>query len=333
MIVILSSSSDFSTSQVIDWLLFYKAGFVRLSDEDALDIQISLTNESGPSDTTITCPGKDPISFAAINTYWYRRGFVRNTYSPLSGNNPQSTYISRFIFEEHQAVNEALNALFKSDINHLGAFKDNFLNKLDVLNAARRLGLQIPNTLVTTQKKDIESFIERFPKCITKAITNGFTFKIKETTYFLHTIALDATKVEGFPERFPSILVQEQLPKKYELRIFFLKDKFYSSVIFSQNDPKTSLDFRNYNNEKPNRVCPFTLPETIEQNLRNLMQHFDIKTGSIDLVVTEDDRFVFLEVNPIGQFRQVSNPCNYYLEEKIAKTLIDYGEKTVRAIA
>jgi hypothetical protein len=35
---------------------------------------------------------------------------------------------------------------------------------------------------------------------------------------------------------------------------------------------------------------------------------------------------VFLEVNPTGQYGMVSDPCNYYLDKKIAEYLIDYDE-------
>lgn len=53
------------------------------------------------------------------------------------------------------------------------------------------------------------------------------------------------------------------------------------------------------------------------------MNFLDYQTGSIDIVVDKLDVYYFLEVNPIGQFKQVSSPCNYNLEEKIAKFLIN----------
>jgi len=32
--------------------------------------------------------------------------------------------------------------------------------------------------------------------------------------------------------------------------------------------------------------------------------------------------FIFLEINPVGQFGMTSIPCNYFLEKKIAEHLI-----------
>ena len=46
-----------------------------------------------------------------------------------------------------------------------------------------------------------------------------------------------------------------------------------------------------------------------------------LKSGSIDMIYSTDNIYYFLEVNPVGQFYQVSFPANYYLEKEIAKTL------------
>jgi len=54
------------------------------------------------------------------------------------------------------------------------------------------------------------------------------------------------------------------------------------------------------------------------------MSKLNMNCGSIDMIVTKQKEYVFLEVNPIGQFKQVSFPCNFYLEQKIANFL-NYG--------
>ena len=61
---------------------------------------------------------------------------------------------------------------------------------------------------------------------------------------------------------------------------------FYSSAIFSQNDPKTSVDFRNYNKDKPNRTPPYISKRKGDKDYKSLEKIGVIsnKTGfSIDL--------------------------------------------------
>ena len=52
------------------------------------------------------------------------------------------------------------------------------------------------------------------------------------------------------------------------------------------------------------------------------MDNLDLNSGSIDIILTPDNKYVFLEVNPVGQFEQVSFPCNYGLFKEVAEYLI-----------
>lgn len=54
------------------------------------------------------------------------------------------------------------------------------------------------------------------------------------------------------------------------------------------------------------------------------MHSIKLNCGSVDMVLTKDNQYIFLEVNPIGQFSQVSIPANYLIEKEIAKYLL-YG--------
>ena len=56
------------------------------------------------------------------------------------------------------------------------------------------------------------------------------------------------------------------------------------------------------------------------------MDSLNYNMGSLDVIKTKEGKYVFLEINPYGQFGMTSVPCNYYLDEKIAKFLIDETE-------
>ena len=93
-------------------------------------------------------------------------------------------------------------------------------------------------------------------------------------------------------------------------------------AIFSQQNGKTKIDFRNYDNKMPNRNVPYNLSQNVELKLIKFMNRIGLNSGSIDLILTPDDEYIFLEVNPVGQFGMVSYPCNYFLEREIAAILI-----------
>jgi glutathione synthase/RimK-type ligase-like ATP-grasp enzyme len=123
-------------------------------------------------------------------------------------------------------------------------------------------------------------------------------------------------------DAFLPSLFQEYISKKIEIRSFYLNDVFYSMAIFSQLDSLTTLDYRNYNLEKPNRTVPFCLPESVQIQVKKLMKRLELDTGSIDLILTMEGDYVFLEINPTGQFGWLSKSCNYYIEREIAKHML-----------
>ena len=91
--------------------------------------------------------------------------------------------------------------------------------------------------------------------------------------------------------------------------------------IFSQKNSQTMVDFRKYDREYPNRRVPFKLPKEVYSMVLEFMKDIEINTGSFDFIYSNRGEYVFLEVNPVGQFGMVSMPCNYYIEKRIAETL------------
>lgn len=57
------------------------------------------------------------------------------------------------------------------------------------------------------------------------------------------------------------------------------------------------------------------------------MNELELKTGSIDFILSKTDEYVFLEVNPVGQFGMVSELCNYSLYNKFADFVIGNEEQ------
>jgi glutathione synthase/RimK-type ligase-like ATP-grasp enzyme len=116
-------------------------------------------------------------------------------------------------------------------------------------------------------------------------------------------------------------LIQRKIDKKYEIRVFYLMGNMYSMAIMSQNKNETEIDFRNYQNQNPNRTLSYELPDEINKKIIKLMDVLKLNSGSIDFIYNTNNEYVFLEVNPVGQYGMVSYPCNYYIEKKIANYL------------
>jgi ATP-GRASP peptide maturase of grasp-with-spasm system len=302
----------------MEWIDYLGYSCERINDDDIFKYPFNLSFHS------FSFPSNLYSKLDASNIIWYRRGLNGQSYSLLQ------------IIIEKEAKDQ-IETLAKSELNRLiiaactlvkAKWLSNPLDlknisKPDVLRKAKLLGLDVPNTLVTNCKKELTKFLKENKKLILKPIHEVKDLFIDKEYYLQYTSLFDETTLNKLPDIFFPTLFQEALEKKIEIRSFFLKNKFYSMAIFSQSDPQTQVDFRHYNDEKPNRTIPYNLPKIVEKNLIKLMRLLKLDTGSIDIVVTEDSRFVFLEVNPIGQFGMVSYPCNYPIEKDIAKFLIN----------
>lgn len=140
-------------------------------------------------------------------------------------------------------------------------------DKLQTLVLAKEVGLDIPPTLVTTEKIKVKTFKAKQGDIITKTIDIQFHLnEVKQNeTYMLYINNFSDERIDSLPDTFFPALFQKQIEKKYELRIFYVADKFFPVAIFSQTNDKTNIDFRHYDRNKPNRNVPYLLPPDLEK--------------------------------------------------------------------
>ena len=314
MIVIISSFLDLSTQKVIEWLTFCKVDFVVLNNVNKLiNINVLINNDNCEIDFLID---KKQIKLDDVVGFWYRR-------DSLDVLNLETNFLYHPIFEkqfkgfanfELHKLKEYLNFKLKSK-SLINNEEDTKINKLITLEYALKVGLIIPETYITINKK-IQLLKS---KLIVKPIGEAISFYYEN---YMCRLLTHEFKASSFTSDFPTLL-QKMVDKLFEVRAFFLGKKFYSIAIFSQQNEKSLIDYRNYDFKNRNRSVPFNLPPEISAKCKKLMKKLNLNSGSIDFIYTKKNEFIFLEVNPIGQFDNVSKVGNYNLENKIAKILIN----------
>lgn len=323
MILIISKEkAELSTEEVIDWIIFFGKKFIRINGDEFSkkgNIEISLDNSE------LLIKYKDiEIPFGKISFVWFRRWLDRDFYDLYNNSEIDYSIIDQLIFYQSSNIISLRELLFKyldkkKWLSHPSKIA---LNKIHVLVEASKVGLNIPETKICSTRKDLIKFFNTHKKIISKDLNDPLFFFDERNYYTSITNVISKRKILGLPDEFPPSFFQKLVEKRYEIRIFYLNKKCYSMAIFSQRDKRTKIDFRNYNEDKPNRFVPYKLPRDIEKKIILLMQNLDLTTGSIDMIKDKVGNYIFLEINPAGQFGMVSEPCNYYLEKEIAKHLI-----------
>ncbi|MGN6299160.1 MAG: grasp-with-spasm system ATP-grasp peptide maturase [Ginsengibacter sp.] len=329
MILLFSRQDDGSTRQVAEWLYAMDKKFIRFNADDQ-KISFSAFDLQRCKFSVIINNRLYKFSVKSVKSVWHRRsGFSKDNFFNAANSlsnlfHELSSFAEKHLKEETTEMLDYLYHLLEknSHIHNIGSQLYNAVNKLIVLDLANSCGLQTPQSFIISTKKDLASLLKKEKKLITKAIGNGVYRFTNEFGYYSYTEKIDKSFINSLPDIFFPSIVQKQIDKQYELRIFCLEGKFYAMAIFSQETLATAIDSRkNFGSDWMPRRVPYLLPEEIKSQLKELMMKLKLNTGSIDMIVTRRNEYYFLEVNPIGQFGMVSQPCNYYLEKKIAESL------------
>jgi hypothetical protein len=108
---------------------------------------------------------------------------------------------------------------------------------------------------------------------------------------------------------------QPYIEKAYELRCVVMGERIFTAKLDSQAHASTRTDWRAGDVEDETvRHEVFDLPEPVQAGLHRLMRSFGINFASIDMIVTPQGEFVFLDLNPNGQW--------LWLEEELGLPLV-----------
>ena len=335
MVLIFSVKYDYSTACIIHWLNSWGIKVIRMNGDDDVYKFEQLTNDGIYFKNTIT---KEIINLKNVTACWWRRTGIKKNHlikasyrDKLILNDFDLTRLvasnngTNLINDEAEALIEYIvHSIYKTCPINLGKPVFN-LNRLIILDMATKYGLKIPSYEIISTGEQLLKSKASIGNVVTKAIANGIYADVQEHRFYTYTELVE----EGFYKEnlentfFPSI-INGLIEKQFEIRSFYIDGAFYSMAIFSQSDEKTKIDFRKYTN---NRNSPYKLPDNIETKLRNIFIELDLNCGSVDLIVDKNGDYIFLEINPVGQFAMTSEPCNYNLEKIVANYLRN-GNKT-----
>lgn len=198
------------------------------------------------------------------------------------------------------------------------------LNKPHQLRVAAQCGLAIPETLITQDPDDARAFYrEHAGNVLTKAIgQSGYVpgdGAEGHAEIYANKLSVDDYDCLDRVRHGPCLL-QAYAEKVIELRVTVVGTRVFATAIESQKSEKTKVDWRRYDN--PNTpYYRYRLPDSTSSALIMLMRRLGLEYGAIDLVLTPKGEYVFLEVNPGGQWGWVENMTGHPIDEAIADWL------------
>lgn len=193
---------------------------------------------------------------------------------------------------------------------------------------AHQVGFKIPETLIGNSRIQTENFIDKFKNeiavktlCMPHVpIQNTEDEKNALILYTKHKREKELQPILKNVRNCPTIF-QQYIQKEFELRITVVGNQVFSCAIHSQESERTKEDWRRYDiANTPHEE--YNLPLEIKTNCIKLVQKLGLAFGCIDMIVTPRGEYIFLEINPNGQWLWIERLTNMPIGESIAKMLI-----------
>lgn len=260
------------------------------------------------------------VQFEDIRSVWFRKPMPHVLPSGLDAS--EAEFAGREVRQAYQGVIRTLDCLW---INHPDA---NSIagNKPVQLKVATELGLRVPKTLITNDPAEVRAFRAGLQgEMVYKPVTWGMISKsnIGWGSGCMTSVIADEHLQHLDLVRNAPCIFQERIEKRLELRITIVGETVFPVAIFSQEhaDGQVRQDWRS---AEPSslRHEPFELPREVRDKLLRMMAQFHLTYGAVDMIVTPSGEYVFLEINPGGQFGWLEDITGLPITPTIADLLI-----------
>jgi glutathione synthase/RimK-type ligase-like ATP-grasp enzyme len=179
--------------------------------------------------------------------------------------------------------------------------------KGEQLQRASRMGFKIPRSIVTNSPAAARQFQrEAQQDIIFKALSDpdlcSNEVALEERiSNGIHTTIVTEDMAEGLDAVGElACHFQDYIAKAYELRVTIVGERLFVAKIHSQDDARTAVDVRDMS--APILYEATELPGAVAQRCLAFARSYGLNFCAIDLIVTPEGEYVFLENNPSGQF-------------------------------
>jgi len=317
MIFCITHTNDFYTIDIVQNHL-KELGFPSFrfnSDAFATDYKIDYVHSNENPHYYIS-NAFQTIDSAKVQAVWYRKLWNFNIPDELDPN-----YKSIFLSEYQTALQLFFNSM--ENIPWMNVMhKDHAVgaDKMQQLHRAYSLGLPIPKTIISNDAIAVNNFFKLCNGNIIMKLHNTLSKSMEANTPFFPTTKIDEADLKDLGAlTYCPMIFQEYIAKAYELRIIYIDGVFFTGKI-PNDDKKTDWRISTGQALKWER---YELPQKIKQKIQQLMVEYGLHFGAIDMIRNIHGEYVFLEVNPQGEWGMLQKDLAYPIGETIAKKLIE----------
>jgi glutathione synthase/RimK-type ligase-like ATP-grasp enzyme len=311
-VLIVSTGVDSATDEVVQRLRSKDIPYFRLNTEDypfrdtmayypsgiESDIRLRINGQTLPSPTSI----------------WYRR--LRTPSTPEDMDEGIATFCRQ----------EARSALIGSILGRTARWMSQPSAIWEAefkpyqLQLAASIGLAIPPSVITNDPSEIRNAYTQFGEMIVKPVRSGHVIS-EGVEHAIFTSRLLGEHLDEMEDaRWSPSIYQALIPKRYDVRVTIVGNRCFAAAIDSPSDPAAVVDWRQTTNPALPHY-PINLPISLEDALHKMMKAFRLTFGAVDFILTPGGEYVFLEINPNGQWLWLDEILNLGISDAVAEWL------------
>ena len=296
MLLTISNSKDSTADYLLPLLAREGLDTVRVNTDTVTD-SFSISYHNG---IMSLCRDGRAYKASEFTNVWYRRPEKLDLGD--SSDEPQIAYT---LLEWTSALEAFFAHIpFERWVNH-PASNANASSKPEQLSTARSLGLNTPATIVTQDPSKALSFVKTTPGgVVIKPLSFGYVEHADDgPDALIYTSDLAEQALEHIHEvKACPTLLQEKVSKEVDVRITIIDRALSAVALVSKDDEGTQITDIRRNNMSGVVYEPIGVPLDICKQLFALMKHYGLRFGAIDMVISTEGKWYFLEVNPNGQW-------------------------------
>ena len=313
VLLVTHRQEPFCTDRVAGALLHRGARAIRLNTDEfprGLELRAELGNPAGAH---LLLDGEK----LDVNAVWYWR-----LWPPRLGEELSPLHREAVMRETMTTLRGFLDLL--SGVPWIDPIDVNLCaeNKTRQLALAQLVGLSIPPTLITADPAAARRFYEQHDGDVVTKLQNSLGYSMKGGGGF-PTRRLSHSDLDALDSlRQCPMMFQRFVPKAKELRIAWVDGRAFVGAL---DGPACGVDWRYEAKDAPWEM--HTLPSGVHARLAALMKRLGLRQGAIDLILTPDGDYVFLEVNPHGEWGMLERDLGLPIGDAIAEALLRMSGK------
>ncbi|QIR41346.1 MvdC family ATP-grasp ribosomal peptide maturase [Tolypothrix sp. PCC 7910] len=318
VVLLITHSADFFTIDRVAEALSKKGAKPFRLDTDKFPLQVQLTAHFDKSKNYHTIEyNNQSISTEQVQAVWMRR-----IWEPKLSQELVPKFREACMRESKATLDGFWDSLKEArwidDLQRINYAS----NKLRQLRIASEVGFVIPQTLITNKAQAArEFFVQVNGKMVSKLLTT-LSHSMEPTSFFLYTSTVKEEDLQDADSlRYCPMVFQEQIPKQQELRVVYVNGNVFVGALNADMYTESKVDWR-----KPGVEVGawqhHQLPDEVVRRLQAFMGKFGLSFGSLDFILTPSGEYVFLEVNPVGEWGMLEKDLDLPISSAIADTLL-----------